>query len=173
MADLIDYDYKIITIDSDNATYNNSSLCDFFITLDDPLRNVYKINVITMLLNIPNNSSLIATINSIYVNLNNYSRIIGKSAILDANGIRQTINAFDSLIIENPITDNTPTNSTTLKNEYYASDSIYYLNPIEPQLKILSIRLIDKNNNIIPKNYINRFVMKIGIYFNNKKTTRV
>ena len=173
MAYLIQNDYKIITIDSDNASYNNSSLCDFYITIDDPLRNVYKINIITMLLNIPNNSLLISNINSIYVNLNNYSRIIGKSKTVDSSGMRATINAFDSLLIENPITDTTPTNSTTIKNEYYATDSIYYLNPIEPQLKVFSIRLIDNNNIIIPKSYINRFVMKIGIYYNNKKTTRI
>jgi hypothetical protein len=164
MSDLIDYDYKIITIDSDSnvATYRDSSNCDFFLTLDDPFRNVFKINIITMLLNIPNNSYLKTNLNSIYVNLNNYNRIISKN-----------INAFDSIIIENPITDSTPTNNTTIKNEYYASDSIFYLNPIEPQLKRFSIRLIDNNNITIPKSYINRFVMKIGVYYNNKKTTRI
>ena len=57
----IEEDYKIIVIDSTNSTQPDTTICDFYIDLDEPLRNVFKINIITYLVNIPNNS----TINSI------------------------------------------------------------------------------------------------------------
>jgi len=170
MADLINYDYKIITIDSDCSTFLNSNICDFYITLDEPLRNVYKINIITILINIPNNSPINTTLNPIYINFNNYNRIISKKKTI-SDGNRGSINVFDSIIIENPITD--VNGSTTLKNDYYNNDSIFCLNPIEPQLVRFSIKLLNIDNNIINKNDINRFIMKIGVYYNNKKTTRV
>jgi len=164
MEDLINCDYKIITIDSLSGTYLNSSYCDFYINLNEALRNVYKINIITILLNIPNNSALKSVpLNQIFINFNNYNRLFAKD----------NINVFDSLIIENQIIDNTSTNNTTIKNDYNNSDNIYYLNPIEPQLIRFSIKLIDKNNSTIPISNINRFIMKIGVYYNNKKTTRI
>jgi hypothetical protein len=172
MEEIVNCDYKIITIDSEYSNYLNSSYCDFYINLDEPLRNVYKLNLITMLLNIPNNSSLKIPLNQININLNNYNRLISKNnTIID--GKRSNIMVFDSIIVENQITDNTSTNNTTLKNDYNTADSIFYLNPLEPQLIRFSIKLTDKNNNIIQKSDINRFIMKIGVYYNNMKTTRI
>jgi len=172
MANIIenDYDYKVITIDSDCATFYSSTTCDFYINLDEPLRNVYKINIIVVLLNILNNSPLNITLDSIYVNLNNYNRLIGKNKTA-FNNTKYNINAFDSIIIENAIT--TTGGNTTLKNDYNNTDTIYYLNPLEPQLTRFNIRLFDKNNVIINKSDISRFVLKIGVYYNNKKTTRI
>ena len=74
----IDSDYKIINIDSSNSFFPNNSICNFYIDLDEPLRNVYKINIITMLLNIPNSSSINQNLESVYVDLNNYMRLISK-----------------------------------------------------------------------------------------------
>ncbi len=166
----IDYDYKIINIDSTNSIFPNNSICNFYIDLDEPLRNVYKINIITMLLNIPNNSTLNNNLESIYIDLNNYKRLISKE-YTEINGNKNNLYAFDSLIIEK--NDTTSGGNSTIKNDYNTNDSIYYLNPIEPQLKRFNIRLFDKNNLIIDSNKINRFVMKIGIYYNNKKTNRI
>ncbi len=172
MEELNNCDYKIITIDSDYAFYPSADYCDFYIKLDEALKNVYKINIITMLLSIPNNSSLKTPLNQIFVNLNNYSRLIAKkNSLVDGN--RPNINVFDSIIIENQITDTSSTNYTTLKNDYNSSDSIYYLNPLEPQLIRFSVKLTDKNNDLISKTAINRFVMKLGVYYTNKKTTRI
>ena len=172
MANIVEYDcdYKVITIDSESATFYNPLTCDFYINLDEPLRNVYKINIIVVLLNIEYNSSLNTTLDSIYVNLNNYNRIIGKSKTA-VNDVKYNISAFDSIIIENA--NKTVGTNSTLKNDYNSTDTTYYLNPIEPQLSRFNIRLYDKNNVIIYKTAINRFVLKIGIYYNNKKTTRI
>lgn len=157
-----DCEYRIITIDSSFSIYSDNTTQNFYINLDEPLRNVYKINVISMLINISNTSSLNVPLDSIYINLNDYNRLIAKKN-------NNNIYYFDSIIVENSITSG----NITIKNDYNTNDSIFYLNPIEPQLKRFNIRLYDKNNSIILQNNLNRFVMKLGVYFNNRKTTRV
>jgi len=153
-------DYKIITIDSLYVKYPTTNIYDFYMTLDEPLRNVYKINVITILADVPQ-SSFFLPLDPIYINLNEYNRLISKK---DNNNIYY----FDSLIIENTISSR-----TTIKNDYNTSDNVYYLNPLEPQLNRFNIRLFDKNNQLITKDNINRIVIKLGVYYNNKKYTRV
>ena len=171
-----DCDYKIIAIDSTTCAYPDASICEFYIDLDEPLRNVVRINIITMLLNINNNSTVVPGSNpnleSIYVDLNNYSRLISKGAVNnDGSGKRSNIYFFDSLIIEK--VDTTAGGNMTIKNDYNTTDSKYYLNPIEPQLNRFRVRLFNKNNVIINASAINRFIMKLGVYYNNKKSTRL
>jgi hypothetical protein len=154
-------DYKIITIDSLYVNYPTSNIYDFYMSLDEPLRNVYKINVITILADVPQ-SSFFLPLDPIYVNINDYNRLISKKN--DNNNIYY----FDSLIIENTISSR-----ITIKNDYNSNDNTFYLNPLEPQLNRFNIRLFDKNNQLISKNNINRIVIKLGIYYNNKKYTRI
>jgi len=165
----IEEDYKIIVIDSTNSTQPDTTICDFYIDLDEPLRNVFKINIITYLVNIPNNSTINSNLESIYLDFNNYSRLICKGSL--NNGKRNNNYFFDSLIIEKA--DTTSGGNSTIKNDYNNTDTTYYLNPIEPQLNRFRIRLFNKNNIIIANSDINRVIMKIGIYYNNKKTTRL
>jgi len=153
-------DYKIITIDSLYVKYFTTNIYDFYMSLDEPLRNVYKINVITILADVPQ-SSFFLPLDPIYVNINEYNRLISKK---DNNNIYY----FDSLIIENTISSR-----TTIKNDYNSNDNTFYLNPLEPQLNRFNIRLFDKNNQLITKDNINRIVIKLGVYYNNKKYTRV
>jgi hypothetical protein len=154
-------DYKIITIDSLYVNYPNINIYDFYMSLDEPLRNVYKINVITILADVPQ-SSFFLPLDPIYVNINEYNRLISKKN--DNNNIYY----FDSLIIENTISSR-----ITIKNDYNTNDNTFYLNPLEPQLNRFNIRLFDKNNQLITKDNINRIVIKLGVYYNNKKYTRV
>jgi hypothetical protein len=174
MGELINCEYKIITIDSDSSIFKDATICDFYIKLDDPLRNVFKINLITMSLAINNTSSLISAttniLDPIYVNLNNYNRLIAFSTQKINNNFI-TINAFDSFTHEKELVANTTV--TSLKNEYIHADTFYLLNPIDPQLTRFNVKLMDKTNSIIDKSKINRFVMKIGVYYDNKKTTRI
>ena len=159
------YDYKIIHFDSSIAKFTSSSNnCDFYLSLIEPLRNVYKINVIATLINLPSGSTLNNTLDPIYIDFNSYNRLITKDN-LNNNDIK----FFDSIIIENKTTST----DNVYKNDFNTSDSIYMLNPIEPQFNRINIRLFDKNNSIIEIGKINKFVMKIGIYYNNKKTTRI
>jgi len=169
MDTLLDCDYKIICMDSSNSYYTNNSICDFYIDLDEPLRNVFKINIITILLNIPNNSTLNNNLETINIDFNNYRRLISKHSTV-TDGIRNNLYYFDNLIIEK--SDTSIGGNSTIKNDYNSSDTIYFLNPIEPQLKRFNIRLFDKNDLIISKSKINNFIIKFGVYFNNKKSTR-
>jgi hypothetical protein len=172
----LDCNYKIISIDSVTCSYPNPNICEFYVNLDEPLRNVFRINIITLLLNINNSSTIISSgdssgnLESIYVDLNSYHRLISKGA-LESNGERNNIYFFDSLVIEK--VDTTVGGNITIKNDYNTTDSIYYIDPIEPQLKRFTVRLLNKNNVIINKSAINRFIMKIGVYYNNKKSTRL
>jgi hypothetical protein len=155
-------DYKIITIDSLNAINNISNTYDFYMNLDEPLRNVYKINVISILIDIPQiASTFFSPLDPIYININDYNRLISKKN-------NNNLYYFDSIIIENLITSR-----ITVKNDYNTTDNKFYLNPIEPQLTRFNIRLFDKNNQLITITNINRIVIKLGIYYNNKKYTRV
>jgi len=158
----MDEDYKIITIDSLYVNYITSNIYDFYMSLDEPLRNVYKINVITILADVPQTSSaFFLPLDPIYVNINDYNRLISKK---DNNNVYY----FDSLIIENTISSR-----ITIKNDYNTNDNVYHLNPLEPQLNRFNIRLFDKNNQLISKTNINRIIIKIGVYYNNKKDTRI
>lgn len=158
----MDDDYKIITIDSSYNNFINSNIYDFYMNLDEPLRNVYKINIITILADIPiSSSNIFLPLDPIYININEYNRLISKK---DNNNLYY----FDSLIVENLITSR-----ITIKNDYNTNDNVYHLNPLEPQLKRFNIRLYDKNNELIQKSNINRIIIKLGIYYNNKKDTRV
>jgi len=155
-------DYKIITIDSLNAINNISNTYDFYMNLDEPLRNVYKINVISILIDIPQiASTFFSPLDPVYININDYNRLISKKN-------NNNLYYFDSIIIENLITSR-----ITVKNDYNTTDNKFYLNPIEPQLTRFNIRLFDKNNQLITITNINRIVIKLGIYYNNKKYTRV
>jgi hypothetical protein len=155
-------DYKIITIDSLNANFNSANIFDFYINLDEPLRNVYKINVITILADVPQiASSFFSPLDPIYININDFNRLISKKN-------NNNLYYFDSLIVENLITSR-----ITIKNDYNTIDNIYHLNPIEPQLKRFNIRILDKNNEKITTTNITRIIIKLGVYYNNKKSTRV
>lgn len=171
MESSIDYDHKIIVIDSDTATFPDSSVCDFYIDLDEPFRNVYKIKIITILLNTFNSNTdpVNKNLESVYIDLNNYTRLISKSS-----NKKDNIYYFDSLIIETANINNNGT--STIKNDYNNADIEYLLNPIELQLKRFRIRLLDNSNNLIAKTaegFFRRFVMKISVYYNNKKTNRL
>lgn len=155
-----EYNYKIITIDSSKSIYNIANTHNFYINLDEPLRNVYKINIITILGDVPQSTTL-QVLDPINIRLNDYKRLISKK-----DGFN--LYYFDSIIVENTISSR-----TTIKNDYNTTDNVYYLNPLEPQLSRFEITLYDKDNNLLTTSTISRFIIKLGVYYSNKKTTRI
>lgn len=155
-----EHNYKIITIDSSRSIYSQANTHNFYINLDEPLRNVYKINIITILADVPQTASFQA-LDPINIRLNDYKRLISKK---DGNNLYY----FDSIIVENSISSR-----TTVKNDYNTTDNVYYLNPLEPQLSRFELTLYDKNNDILTSSNITRFIIKLGVYYSNKKTTRI
>lgn len=163
------YEYKILVIDSKYATYNSNKE-DFYINLDEPLRDVYKIEIIACLINIPSSSGL-SLLDSVYIDLNGYKRLISKNN-------KNNLHYFDSLIIDKPLT----VSGTVIQNDYNNNQKEYILNPVQPQISRFNIRLFNvnefndvqsTNDVLLNKGSINRFIIKLIVYFTNKKQTRV
>jgi hypothetical protein len=168
-------DYKIILIDSSNVFYNNgNNNFDFHINFLDPLRDVYKIKILYDAVSFNTNKLISNTSNLdiIYVNLNGLDRI--RTSIIDP--ITKDINElyyFDSIMIDkNKIKINQDVNDTTMFNDFNENEGDYYLKPIASQFNRINIELRNKNNDLITKDYIDRFVMKICIYYNIKKISQ-
>ena len=177
MTDTIEY--KIIIIDSENVIYNNgSNNYDFYVNILEPIRDVYKIKVLYDALSIPldnlvnpiSSGSGISNLDTVYINLNDYSRV--KSVIIN-NNIENDLSYFDSITIDlNKIKINANVDNITMFNDFNVNEADYILNPIASQLNKINIELRDKNNNILTKNYANRFIMKLCIYYKTKKISR-
>jgi hypothetical protein len=168
-------DYKIILIDSSNVFYNNgNNNFDFHINFLDPLRDVYKIKILYDAVSFNTNKLISNTSNLdiIYVNLNGFDRV--RTSIIDP--VKKDINElyyFDSIMIDkNKIKINQGVNDTTMFNDFNENEGDYYLKPIASQFNRINIELRNKNNDLITKDYIDRFVMKICIYYNIKKISQ-
>jgi len=166
-------DYKVILIDSSNATFlNTPANYSFYVNLTEPLRDVYKIKIIYSALSIPattlHDSAVITNLDNVFIDLNNYNRIT--SVLKKSNNILTNISYFDSIIIDTA--DKKTTGLISIYNDFNSSENEYYVNPIVSQLNRLDINLYDKNNNILTSSIISRFVMKICVYYNNCKTSR-
>lgn len=164
-------DYKIIIVDTSNVKYNgDSNNFSFYLNLSEPLKDVYKIKLLYDAISMPTANLLAApTINldSIFINCNDYDRV--RTVIGDNDSIAY----FDSIMIDlNKIKNNTGTTKTTMYNDFNENEGDYYLNPIVSQFSRIDIQLLDKNNKILTKNYIDRFVMKLCIYYNKKKISQ-
>ena len=176
MTDISEHiDYKIILIDSSNATFTGSTTdYSFYVNLIEPLRDVFQIKIIYSALSIPattlSNTALIKNLDSVFIDLNNYNRLT--TVLNKSQGITTNISYFDSIMIDT--TNDTKTQGmTTLYNDFNSSENIYKINPTVPQLTRLNFNLYDKNNDIIKTNLISRFVMKIAVYYSNCKGSRV
>ncbi len=165
-------DYKIILIDTENVNYiGNSNNYSFYVNLSEPLRDVYKIKLlfdaVSILTTNLTDSSKTINLDNIYINCNDYDRI--RTTIGDNNNISY----FDSIMIDlNKIKNNQGVPETTMYNDFNENEGDYYLNPITSQFTRIDIRLLDKNNRIITKDYIKRFVMKLCIYYSKKKISQ-
>jgi hypothetical protein len=164
----MDYDnecnYKIVTIDSAVCKYLNTSVQNFYLNLDESLKGVHKLKILSLLINVDNSSFSTTALEPIYIDLNNYERLISK------NENHNNLYYFESIIIESALTG---VGNTTIKNDYNTYENEYNLNPIEPQLSRFSVKLYNKNNQLMTNTQVKRFVMKIAVYYNNRNNTRV
>jgi hypothetical protein len=172
-------DYKIILIDSSNVFYtNNTSNYDFYINFNEPLKDVYKIKILYDAVSftttkLHTHRNLVNNLDNIYINLNDYDRV--RSYLI--NHTQNTITNlqyFDSIMIDtNKVKAIIDINETTMFNDFNENEGDYYLNPVVSQFNRINIQLRDKNNVIVTKTLINRFVMKLCIYYKTKKNSRI
>jgi hypothetical protein len=163
-------DYKIIIIDTSNVIYNgDTNNFNFHLNLSEPLKDVYKIKLLYDALSITT-STLLASFNNldnIYINCNDYDRV--RTTI----GNNISISYFDSIMVDlNKIKNNTGSLKTTMYNDFNENEGDFYLNPITSQFNRINIQLLDNNNQILTKNLVDRFVMKLCIYYNKKKISQ-
>ena len=170
-------DYKIILIDSSNVFYtnNNTNNFDFYVNINEPLKDVYKIKVLYDAVSFPTTNLHTASrpnLDNIYVNLNDYDRV--RSYLIDpvTNNVTN-LQYFDSIMIDtNKVKSIAQFNETTMFNDFNENEGDFYLNPVVSQFNRINIQLRDKNNIIIDKTLINRFVMKLCIYYYTKKISQ-
>ena len=172
-------DYKIILIDSSNVFYtnNDTSKFDFYINFNEPLKDVYKIKILYdavsfTTIDLHTSANLVDNLDNIYINLNDYDRV--RSYLINPNTKNVTnLQYFDSIMIDtNKVKSIAQFNETTMFNDFNENEGDYYLNPVVSQFNRINIQLRDKNNVIIDKNLINRFVMKLCIYYYTKKISQ-
>jgi hypothetical protein len=163
-------DYKIIIIDTSNVIYNgNSNVFNFHLNLAEPLRDVYKIKLLYDALSINTQTLLnsFSNLDSVFINCNDYDRV--RTTIAD----NQSISYFDSIMIDmNKIKPSTGALVTTMYNDFNENEGDFYLNPVTSQFNRIDIQLLDKNNKLLTKTFITRFVMKLCIYYNKKKISK-
>lgn len=172
-------DYRILIIDSENVIYanNNPNIFSFYVNLAQPIRDVYKIKVLHAAVSIvnsnllPSSGAAIKNLDPIYIDINNYNRT---NSIIINNGIANNLYYYDSIIIDiNKVMQPTVlTENTTMFNNFNDNEGDFIIDPIEPQLGRININLYDKTNSLLTKTKINRFLIKICVYFNKKKITR-
>lgn len=192
-------DKYIINIDSDLATYDNTLFYDFYVDIQEPIKNAMFIKILdnNALLDIhsitnPNNAGLINNtqiedLDSIYIELNGYDRVQANISSTDI------IKCFDIITLDRSKnlegyyqasssgTVIARTNNSSVKdynsNGFDINDpNVFVLNPMEANLKRFNIRLLDKTNNVIdrggsPEKNLKRFTMKLCIYYSRKKFT--
>lgn len=170
-------DYKIILIDSSNVFYtnNNTNNFDFYVNINEPLKDVYKIKVLYDAVSFPTTNLYTASrpnLDNIYVNLNDYDRV--RSYLIDpVTNTVTNLQYFDSIMIDtNKVKSIAQFNETTMFNDFNENEGDFYLNPVVSQFNRINIQLRDKNNIIIDKTLINRFVMKLCIYYYTKKISQ-
>ena len=172
-------DYKIILIDSSNVFYtnNDTSKFDFYINFNEPLKDVYKIKILYdavsfTTIDLHTSANLEDNLDNIYINLNDYDRV--RSYLINPNTKNVTnLQYFDSIMIDtNKVKAISHIDETTMFNDFNENEGDYYLNPVVSQFNRINIQLRDKNNVIIDKNLINRFVMKLCIYYYTKKISQ-
>ena len=168
-------DYKIILIDSSNVVYNNdNNNFDFHINFHESLKDVYKIKILYDAVSFTTDTLRDNTVNLdiIYVDLNSYDRIISY-IINPITKAQNYLSYFDSIMIDkNKVKLNTGFNDTTMFNDFNENEGDFYLNPVASQFNRINIQLRNKNNEIITKQLINRFVMKLCIYYYTKKISQ-
>ena len=172
-------DYKIILIDSSNVFYtnNDTSKFDFYINFNEPLKDVYKIKILYdavsfTTIDLHTSANLVDNLDNIYINLNDYDRV--RSYLINPNTKNVTnLQYFDSIMIDtNKVKAINHIDETTMFNDFNENEGDYYLNPVVSQFNRINIQLRDKNNVIIDKTLINRFVMKLCIYYYTKKMSQ-
>ena len=166
-----EYEKQIIHLDSANGIYNSADAFDFYIKFENPIKNISSVKIIeaSIVLNtIENAITSYRTLNFddiFYIELNNYDRIFY---------YKNTQTTFNTYKYFEAISYNHAdyhTNALSRFRNFYSLASsnwtdptIYTLNPIEQNCTRFTIRIRDKNFNILNKLVEESFKLTICVY---------
>jgi hypothetical protein len=161
-----EYDKQVIFLDSKNGTYNDNNSFDFYIKFDDPIKNISNVKIIDASLILESPTSRTLNNNDIYyIELNEYHRTF--SYIKNKN---MTFKYFDNIYYNKSDHNATTSGLSKFKVSYPATlsnwtdPSLYTLNPIAHNIRRFSIKIKDKDLNILTKLSGESFNMTICVY---------
>lgn len=172
MDDTTIYEKTLIYIDSNNCVYNGN-VCDFYVDIVEPLKNVAFIKIMKSVAIIKPKQQLggqvIQDHDPIYIKMNDYNRI---TSVVNGNPNKYfdmiTINLTDVYSMINEVLLAVTEVAFTSKNSHTDFDindsSIFTVSPPQDSLKRFSIQLYDKNNKIITKSEVLTFKMTLCVY---------
>lgn len=178
-------DRTLIYINSSNATFMSNDLCMFYVNMIEILKDVLYIKILRseVIINPSKtlNGNVINDTDPIFVNMNDYKRIL--TTIKKTVGNDDNFNNckfFDQInlnISERFCGRAIPDANISFRNESSTSFNIsdpymLIMNPNENLLNKLQISLYDKNNELIKRSDIIKFNMTVCIYHRRKKTSQ-
>ena len=184
-------DKQIIIIDSNEGFFSDNNKYDFYIDIYTPIKDACLIKILESSLIVTDlykdaneptdkgklNGNEILNNDNIYINVNNYNRIIttnktnhSSSSYFDLITVDRT-KYIQEYFVKASNQASVVTIDYNIKNDHVTDDASFIINPIDPSLKRFNIILYDKNNTILNKTNTKRFIMKLCIYHNRKKLT--
>ena len=163
-----EYDKQVIFLDSKNGTYNDNNSFDFYIKFEDPIKNISNVKIIDASLILKSLASRILNNDEIYyIELNDYHRTFSYINILDKN---MTFKYFDHIYYNKSDHNETLGKLSKFKVSYPATlsnwtdPSLYTLNPIAHNITRFTIKIKDKDLNVLTKEDGDSFNMTICVY---------
>ena len=162
-----EYEKQIIHLDSANGIYNSANAFDFYIKFENPIKNISSVKILeaSIVLNTKNSYRTLNFDDIFYIELNNYDRIFYYKntpttfnthkyfEAISYNHADYHINALSRF-----------RNFYSLASSNWTDPTIYTLNPIEQNCTRFTIRIRDKNFNILNKLVEESFKLTICVY---------
>ena len=163
-----EYDKQVIFLDSKNGTYNDNKSFDFYIKFEDPIKNISNVKIIDASLILKYLTTRILNNDDIYyIELNDYHRTFSYINILDKN---MTFKYFDHIYYNKSDHNETAGKLSKFKVSYPATlsnwtdPSLYTLNPIAHNITRFTIKIKNKDLNVLTKEEEDSFNMTICVY---------
>ena len=167
-----EYDKQIIHLDSANGIYNSTDAFDFYIKFENPIKNISSVKIIeaSIVLNTIETTDVTSyrTLNFddiFYIELNNYDRIFyykNTATTFNTHKYFEAISYNHADYHTNALSRFR--NFYSLASSNWTDPTIYTLNPIEQNCTRFTIRIRDKNFNILNKLVEESFKLTICVY---------
>ena len=167
-----EYEKQIIHLDSANGISNSANAFDFYIKFENPIKNISSVKIIeaSIVLNTIETTDVTSyrTLNFddiFYIELNNYDRIFyykNTATTFNTHKYFEAISYNHADYHTNALSRFR--NFYSLASSNWTDPTIYTLNPIEQNCTRFTIKIRDKNLNILNKLVEESFKLTICVY---------